>query len=103
MPGSASGFKLKGLFVTIESETDYEVGQDNVNIMGLDIHNPVFFISGGIIVLFVFFAATFQAPMTDFFGWLRPAVTDVDAPQPAHAVEDAVAVAVGQCHKCLHG
>ena len=76
MPGSASGFKLKGLYVTIESETDYEVGQDNVNIMGLDIHNPVFFISGGIIVLFVFFAATFQAPMTDFFGWLRPAVTD---------------------------
>jgi len=76
VPGSASGFKLKGLFVTIESETDYEVGQDNVNIMGLDIHNPVFFISGGIIVLFVFFAATFQAPMTDFFGWLRPTVTD---------------------------
>lgn len=76
MPGSASGFKLKGLFVTIESESDYEVGQDNVNIMGLDIHNPVFFISGGIIVLFVFFAATFQAPLSDFFGWLRPTVTD---------------------------
>ncbi|MCO5071176.1 MAG: BCCT family transporter [Rhizobiaceae bacterium] len=57
------------------TETDYEVGQDNVNVLGLDIHNPVFFISGGIIVLFVFFAAIFHAPAADFFGWLRPAVT----------------------------
>lgn len=62
--------------MTTENETDYEVGQDNVNILGLDIHNPVFFISGGIIVLFLFFAAAFQAPMTEFFGWLRPAVTE---------------------------
>ena len=58
------------------TETDYEVGQDNVNVLGLDIHNPVFFISGGIIVLFVFFAAIFHAPAADFFGWLRPAVTE---------------------------
>lgn len=33
-------------------ETDYEVGQDNVEIAGLDIHNPVFFLSAGLIVLF---------------------------------------------------
>lgn len=62
--------------MTVPNETDYEVGQDNVEIFGLDIHNPVFFVSGGIIVLFVFFAAIFQGPATDFFGWLRPAVTD---------------------------
>ena len=61
--------------MTIENETDYEVGQDNVTVMGLDIHNPVFFISGGVIVLFVFFSAIFQAPVSEFFGWLRPAVT----------------------------
>jgi len=75
VPGSASGFKLKGLFVTVEREIDYEVGQDDVDFMGLDIHIPVFFISGGIVVLFVSFAATLQAPVADFFGWLRPTVT----------------------------
>ena len=53
--------------MTVPNETDYEVGQDNVEIFGLDIHNPVFFVSGGIIVLFVFFAAIFQGPATEFF------------------------------------
>jgi BCCT family betaine/carnitine transporter len=62
--------------MSLPNETDYEVGQDNVEIFGLDIHNPVFFVSGGIIVLFVFFAAILQGPATEFFGWLRPAVTD---------------------------
>ncbi|MEZ5801859.1 MAG: BCCT family transporter [Rhizobiaceae bacterium] len=62
--------------MSLPSETDYEVGQDNVEIFGLDIHNPVFFVSGGIIVLFVFFAAIFHGPASEFFGWLRPAVTD---------------------------
>lgn len=35
-----------------EYETDYEVGQDNVEVMGLDIHNPVFFLSAGLVILF---------------------------------------------------
>ncbi len=34
-------------------ETDYEVGQDNIERFGLDMHNPVFFVSAGLIVLFV--------------------------------------------------
>ena len=29
----------------IDYETDYDVGQDNVQVMGMDMHNPVFFIS----------------------------------------------------------
>jgi len=62
--------------MSLPNETDYEVGQDNVEIFGLDIHNPVFFVSGGIIVLFVFFVAIFHGPASEFFGWLRPAVTD---------------------------
>lgn len=33
-------------------DTEYEVGQDNVEVMGLDIHNPVFFLSSGLVVLF---------------------------------------------------
>ncbi|WP_101757878.1 BCCT family transporter [Oceanicoccus sp. KOV_DT_Chl] len=33
--------------------TDYEIGQDNIEIMGMDIHNPVFFVSSLLIILFV--------------------------------------------------
>jgi BCCT family betaine/carnitine transporter len=33
--------------------TDYEVGQDNVRMMGMDLHNPVFFLSAVFIVVFV--------------------------------------------------
>lgn len=33
-------------------ETDYETGQDNVDILGLDLHNPVFFISAAAILSF---------------------------------------------------
>lgn len=59
-----------------EPGDEYEVGQDNIQILGLDVHNPVFIISGGVIVLFVFFAALFNEQATEFFTWLRPAVTD---------------------------
>ncbi len=34
-------------------ETEYEIGQDNIERLGLDMHNPVFFVSAGLIVLFV--------------------------------------------------
>ncbi len=34
-------------------ETDYEVGQDNVQMMGMDLHNPVFFTSALLILIFV--------------------------------------------------
>ncbi len=33
-------------------ETEYEVGQDNVEWLGLDIHNPVFFLSAGLVLAF---------------------------------------------------
>jgi BCCT family betaine/carnitine transporter len=56
-------------------ESDYEVGQDNVRLFGLDIHNPVFVISGLTIVAFVLVTLMFQAEATEFFGWLRPALT----------------------------
>lgn len=38
---------------TKEISTDYEVGQDNLKIMGMDIHNPVFVISAILILGFV--------------------------------------------------
>jgi BCCT family betaine/carnitine transporter len=60
-------------------ETDYVVGQDNIKRQlgpfGLDIHNPVFMISGLTIVAFTFFALALPEVANDFFGWLRPAVT----------------------------
>ena len=34
-------------------DTDYTVGQDNIQPFGLDIHNPVFVVSGLVIVFFV--------------------------------------------------
>ncbi len=55
--------------------TDYEVGQDNIRILGLDIHNPVFLISGVIIVAFVIFVLMFQEGAAAFFGALRPWLT----------------------------
>ncbi len=60
-------------------ETDYAIGQDNIQPklgpFGLDIHNPVFMISGLTIVAFVFFALALPEVAETFFGWLRPAVT----------------------------
>ncbi|MEC7963886.1 MAG: BCCT family transporter, partial [Pseudomonadota bacterium] len=58
-----------------DTDTDYEVGQDNVQIFGLDIHNPVFAVSGLTILAFVFFTLVFQEQAGTFFGWLRPALT----------------------------
>ncbi len=56
-------------------ETDFEVGQHNITPFGLDIHNPVFMISGLSIVAFVMVTLMFQEGATEFFGWLRPALT----------------------------
>lgn len=60
-------------------ETDYQLGQHNLQTkwgpFGLDIHNPVFVISGLLIVLFVFYALAFQEQAADFFGALRPYLT----------------------------
>ena len=54
--------------------TDYEVGQDNVEIFGLDVHNPVFFVSGLTIVAFVILTLMFQDAAGTFFGNMRAGV-----------------------------
>lgn len=60
-------------------ETDYTVGQDNIQRqigrLGFDVHNPVFMISAISIVAFVIVTLMFQQAATDFFGWLRPFLT----------------------------
>jgi BCCT family betaine/carnitine transporter len=59
--------------------TGYRIGQDNLQPrlgpFSLDIHNPVFVISGVTIIVFVFFALALPAQAEAFFGWLRPALT----------------------------
>ncbi len=56
-------------------DTDYEVGQDNyeTTIAGvkLDIHNPVFMISAGLILLFVAIALLFPTESKDVFLTVR--------------------------------
>ena len=42
-------------------DTNYEVGQDNVEVMGMDLHNPVFFMSAVLILLFVILTLIFPA------------------------------------------
>ena len=59
----------------------YVIGQDNVSgriyRYGFDIHNPVFLISAGAIVLFVLVALAFPSQAASVFGWLRAALTRI--------------------------
>jgi betaine/carnitine transporter, BCCT family len=60
-------------------ETDYKVGQDNIQgkigPIGLDIHNPVFLISGVTIVAFTIYTLALPDQAADLFAWLRGSVT----------------------------
>ncbi len=60
-------------------ETDYEIGQDNIEAkigpFGLDIHNPVFVISGLSVVAFVFYTLALPDQAASVFNWLFSAVT----------------------------
>ncbi len=60
-------------------ETDYEIGQDNVEgalgPFGFDVHNPVFLISGIVIVAFVFYTLALPVQAGEAFSWLFSAVT----------------------------
>ena len=56
-------------------DTEHEIGDNNITPFGLDIHNPVFAISGLAIIVFVLITLMFQAEATEFFGWLRPFLT----------------------------
>ncbi|WP_416898896.1 MAG: BCCT family transporter [Minwuia sp.] len=56
-------------------ETDFEVGQHNIRPFGLDIHNPVFLISGILVVAFVILTLAFQNDLGPAFGELRSWLT----------------------------
>ncbi len=58
------------------AKTDYKLGQDNVRVLGLDIHNPVFVVSSLTIIAFVAGVLAFPAEATAALGalhaWLIP-------------------------------
>lgn len=64
-----------------EYDTDYEIGRDNVEWLGIEMHNPVFFLSAGLILLFSAATLAFpqmaydalttiQSGMLSMFDWL---------------------------------
>ncbi|WP_417628744.1 BCCT family transporter [Pararhodobacter aggregans] len=56
-------------------ETDYEIGQNNVQLLGLDIHNPVFAVSGLSVVAFVIITMAFQNTIGPVFTGMRDFLT----------------------------
>jgi BCCT family betaine/carnitine transporter len=44
----------------VEEDHGLEPGQDNIRLLGLDVHNPVFFVSAVLIIAFVIIALMFQ-------------------------------------------
>ena len=60
-------------------DTDYEIGQDNITPkigpFGLDIHNPVFVVSGLVVVAFVIITLAFQDAVGPALGAMRAYLT----------------------------
>ncbi|MGI3211318.1 BCCT family transporter [Roseovarius tibetensis] len=61
-------------------ETDYKIGQDNIQRkigpFGLDIHNPVFMISGLAVILFVFYALALPDQAASVFETMKAFVIE---------------------------
>ncbi|APZ54460.1 BCCT family transporter [Salipiger abyssi] len=60
-------------------DTDYTIGQDNIETQigpfGMDIHNPVFLISGLAIIAFTFYTLALPEQAGTVFSWLFDSVT----------------------------
>ena len=69
------GFPRPVIAVETKEDSDYKLGQDNVQLFGLDLHNPVFFISGLVIVAVVLIVLAFQNEAAGILGDLRKWLT----------------------------
>lgn len=49
-------------------KTEYKVGQDNLAMFGIDLHNPVFFISTSLVLIFVIGTLIFPADATELLN-----------------------------------
>jgi len=58
-----------------ESDVDHEVGEHNVQVFGLDIHNPVFVVSAVVAIALVIGTLIFQAQAAVAFGDMRAWIT----------------------------
>ena len=52
-------------------DTDYEIGQDNITTMGLDLHNPVFPVSAALILIFVVLSLLFPEQANEMLNNTR--------------------------------
>ena len=70
--GRAGPAKDRPGLTSASTETDYDtahtVGQNNVTVAGLDIHNPVFFLSAGLVLLFSVTTLLFPAQANGFLS-----------------------------------
>ncbi|AGA35384.1 High-affinity choline uptake protein BetT [Thioalkalivibrio nitratireducens DSM 14787] len=57
-------------------ETDYEIGQQNINPLGLDLHNPVFVVSSLLILVFVVGSLIFPEQANEALGATRVWIGD---------------------------
>ena len=57
-------------------DSDHEIGENNVQPIGLDIHNPVFMVSAISTVLIVVLTVLFADTAATFFGSMRTWVTE---------------------------
>ncbi len=58
-------------------ETEYEIGEQNINPLGLDLHNPVFLVSSLLILLFVVGSLLFPEQSNSALGATRVWIGDV--------------------------
>lgn len=59
-----------------EYDCDYEIGQDNIEVGGLDVHNPVFFVAAGLVLLFITLTLLFRRKAAQVLGDLRTATLE---------------------------
>jgi BCCT family betaine/carnitine transporter len=52
-------------------QSDHTIGEDNIQLLGMDIHNPVFFISASFIILFVIVTIQFPTHTNEILGAAR--------------------------------
>ena len=61
----------------LSKETDYVIGQDNIQIYGLDVHNPVFAMSASLVLIFSSLALAFPETSTSILMGSRDLILDL--------------------------
>ena len=62
---------------SLSQETDYVIGQDNIQIYGLDVHNPVFAMSAALVLIFSSLALAFPETSTSILVESRDLILDL--------------------------